>query len=95
MGRYQRRDYGAQPADLHFGSWSPSTGTTKARDLTRPGTPWSPYLSTFGPHAIGTERFLAVSSGASFAQDADGTLRKEAVMQNPDKTPMAWGRHEG
>jgi hypothetical protein len=27
--------------------------------------------STFGPHAIGTERFATVSSGASFAQVAD------------------------
>jgi hypothetical protein len=51
--------------------------------------------STFGPHAIGTERFTAVSNGASFAQVAAAILQKQARVQNPDKTPMAVGRHEG
>jgi hypothetical protein len=48
-----------------------------------------------GPHAIGTERFATVSSGTSFAQVAGAILGKQARGQNPDKTPMAGGRHEG
>lgn len=34
--------------------------------------------STFGPHAIGAERFVAVSSGESFAQVAGTILGYEA-----------------
>ena len=41
--------------------------------------------STFGPHAIGAERFATVSSGASFAQVAGGILGKQACAENPDK----------
>src|SRR5215218_10904596 len=41
--------------------------------------------STFGPHAIGTQRFATVSSGRSFAQVAGAILRKQARGQNPDK----------
>jgi hypothetical protein len=41
--------------------------------------------STFGPHAIGAERFVAVCSGASFAQVAGAILQKQARVQNPDK----------
>src|SRR5215213_10999506 len=41
--------------------------------------------STLGPHAIGAERFVAVSSGRSFAQVAGAVLRKQARVQNPDK----------
>jgi hypothetical protein len=41
--------------------------------------------STFGPHAIGAERFPTVSSGRSFAQVAGAILRKRALGQNPDK----------
>jgi hypothetical protein len=41
--------------------------------------------STFGPHAIGTERFATVPSGASFAQVAGALLGKQARLQNPDK----------
>ena len=52
-------------------------------------------LVHIGPHAIGTERFLAVSSGASSAQVAGAILGKQAVVQISDKTPMAVGRHEG
>jgi hypothetical protein len=51
--------------------------------------------STFGPHTIGIERFATVSSGASFAQVTGAILGKLARVQNPDKTPMAGGRHEG
>jgi hypothetical protein len=51
--------------------------------------------STFGPHAIGVERFATVSSGPSFVQVAGGILGKQARVENPDKTPMARGRHEG
>ena len=50
--------------------------------------------STFGPHAIGTQRSLTVSSGASWCSrrwDPADTR----PGQNPDKTPMAGGRHEG
>ena len=42
-------------------------------------------LVPFGPHAIGTERFLAVSSGASFAQVAGAILGKQAVVQISDR----------
>ena len=45
--------------------------------------------STFGPHAIGTERFATVSSGASFAQLAGGILGKRACGQNPDKDEVS------
>src|SRR4029450_1976483 len=41
--------------------------------------------STFGPHAIGTERFATVSSGPSFAQVVGAILGKQAPVQNPDK----------
>ena len=47
----------------------------------RAGRAWS----MFGPHAIGTERFLAVSSGASFAQVAGAILGKQAVVQISDR----------
>jgi hypothetical protein len=43
----------------------------------------------------GSQRSPAVSSGKSFAQVAGAILRKQARGQNPDKTPMAGGRHEG
>jgi len=52
-------------------------------------------LVQFGPHPIGFERFPAVSNGPSFAQVAGAILEKRARVQNPDKTPMAGGRHEG
>jgi hypothetical protein len=47
------------------------------------------------PHPIGTQRFATVSSGTSFAQVAGAILQKQARVQNPDKTHMAGGRHEG
>jgi hypothetical protein len=47
--------------------------------------PWS----TFGPHPIGTERFVAVSSGTLFVQVAGTILRKQALVQNPDKDEVA------
>ena len=49
----------------------------------RNGDRWA--WSTFGPHPIGAERFVAVSSGRSFAQVAGAILRKQAQGQNPDK----------
>src|SRR5215218_816724 len=45
--------------------------------------------STFGPHAIGAERFATVSSGTSFAQVVGGILRKRVPVQNPDKDEAA------
>jgi hypothetical protein len=48
-------------------------------------SPWS----TFGPHAIGAERSLTVSSGTSFAQVAAAILQKPARAQNPDKDALA------
>jgi hypothetical protein len=41
--------------------------------------------STFGPHAIGVERFATVSSGTSPAQVGGVTLGKQARAENPDK----------
>jgi hypothetical protein len=41
--------------------------------------------SRFCPHAIGAERFVAVSSGTSFAQVEGAILGKRACGQNPDK----------
>jgi hypothetical protein len=51
--------------------------------------------STLGPHPIGTERYAAVTSGTSFAQVVGAILGKQDRVQNPDKTPMAGGRHDG
>jgi hypothetical protein len=45
--------------------------------------------STFGPHTIGAQRFIAVSSGASFAQVAGTILGKQAWVENPDKDEAA------
>jgi hypothetical protein len=36
-----------------------------------------------------------VFNGTSFAQVAGAILQQRAPVQNPDKTPMAVGRHEG
>jgi hypothetical protein len=47
-----------------------------AATTARLGVTWS----TFGPHAIGAERFVAVSSGASFAQVAAAILGKRASV---------------
>jgi hypothetical protein len=55
----------------------------------------TPAWSTVGPRPSGTERFATVSSGRSFAQIAGAILRKQARVQDPDKTPMAGGRREG
>jgi hypothetical protein len=41
--------------------------------------------STFGPHPIGTERFIAVSSGTSFAQVTGAILGEQAQVENLDK----------
>jgi hypothetical protein len=53
--------------------------------------PPRPAWSTFGPHPIGAERFVTVSSGKSFAQVAGTILRKQARGQNPDKDVVAPG----
>ena len=81
----------ADPRPGHQGPerWRhPRPDETERRNAIRP---WS----TFGPHAIGYERFVAVSSGTSFAQGARAILQEQARVQNPDKTAMAGGRHEG
>jgi hypothetical protein len=43
------------------------------RRMARVGPLSGPAWSTFGPHAVGAERFVAVSSGLSFAQVAGGS----------------------
>jgi hypothetical protein len=62
------------------------------RDQTRPENRCSELWSTFGPHAIGSERFATVSSGASFAQVAGAILRKRVRVQIPDKDAVARAR---
>jgi hypothetical protein len=56
-------------------------------------TPWGGRLlvvacSTFGPHAIGTQRFRAVCSGASFAQVAGAILWIQAWVQSADREEL-------
>ena len=49
--------------------------------------------STFGPQAIGAERFATVSSGLhSFEQVAGAILGKQARVQNPDRDALLPGR---
>lgn len=38
---------------------------------------------------------MAVSSGTPYVQVAGAILRKQARMENPDKTLMACARHDG
>jgi hypothetical protein len=38
---------------------------------------------------------MTVSSGTPYVQVAGAILRKQARMENPDKTLMACGRHDG
>ena len=45
----------------------------------------APRLVHVGQHPIGSELFVTVSSGRSFAQVAGAILRKQARGQNPDK----------
>ena len=54
--------------------------------MTRPSVTliWTAW-STFGPHAIGTEWSVTVSSGTSFAQVAGAMLGEQDRVQNPDK----------
>jgi hypothetical protein len=54
------------------------------------GTGPSCLCARLGPRlvAIGAERFVAVSSGRSFAQGAGAILRKQAPGQNPDKDEL-------
>jgi hypothetical protein len=66
---------------------SPCQPRSATRSAAAPasGRAWS----TFGPHAIGAERFLAASSGTSFAQVAGPILGKRARGLNPDKDEVA------
>jgi hypothetical protein len=68
-----------QPAGVYLASQG--SATRGAPLPPRAGRPWS----TFGPHAIGAERFVAVSSGGSFAQVAGPILGKWSPGLNPDK----------
>ena len=45
--------------------------------------------STFGPHAIGAERFATVASGTSFAQVAGAILRKQSRVEISEKDEAA------
>jgi len=72
--RGSRRGLPCQPRSARRSAAAPASGRA-----------WS----TFGPHAIGAERFLAVASGTSFAQVADAILRKQTRVQNPDKDEFA------
>jgi len=67
------------------GSALPAKVRQAERRCPASGRAWS----TFGPHAIGAERFVAVSSGASFAQVASVILGKRAQGLNPDKDEAA------
>src|SRR5829696_9219734 len=92
----------------HPGPGSPRTGgllpkTTRLSEppsgrATRVPHQSEPIGLSFGPrlvHPIGTKRFATVSSSTSLAQVAGVILHKQARVQNPDKTAMAGGRHEG
>jgi hypothetical protein len=48
-----------------IGPWSRRTGAPEASATRQDAEPERGAWSTFGPHAIGTERFATVSSGAS------------------------------
>jgi hypothetical protein len=67
-------------------------GVYLARQGPRRGAPPPPRARrawpTFGPHAIGTERFSAVTKGMSFVQVAGAVLRKQARVQNPDEDEL-------
>jgi hypothetical protein len=52
-------------------------------------------LSTFGPHAIGTERSPTVPQRYVVPAGHPCDPGEMSPAQNPDKTPMAVGRHEG
>jgi len=48
--------------------------------------------SAFGPHAIGTERFTTVTSGASWCR-SQVDPGKQAWVANPDKDEVQGGCH--
>src|SRR5215218_4779753 len=75
------------------GGGLPCLARSAARSAAAPtgGACWS----TFGPHAIGTERSLAVTTGTSFAQVADAILGKQARVQNLDKDAVPVGAPSG
>ena len=63
----------------------PRSRRTGVRDRTGPGDPPRQARSTFGPHAIGFERFATVSTGTSSAQVRAVIQGKQASVKNPDK----------
>jgi hypothetical protein len=65
------------PGDGGSERWRPPPGGT--------GADASEARSTFGPHAIGAQRFVAVSSGAQFVQVTGAILGEQTRVQNPDK----------
>jgi hypothetical protein len=81
--------WGSRPADL--ASQGPPRGALLSHRRGMPG----PRLVHTPSEPSGSQRSPAVSSGRSFAQVAGAILQKQARGQNPDKTPMACGRHEG
>src|SRR5215218_1561270 len=62
-----------QPAGVSLASQGPRCGAPLPP---RAGHAWS----TSGPHAIGTQRFPTVASGASFAQVTGVILQKQAQV---------------
>jgi hypothetical protein len=73
------------PASTGAESWLPNRRRCTRPDGTRAAClPPHQAWSTFGPHAIGTERFPAVSSATSFVQVAGAILQKRARAQNPE-----------
>jgi hypothetical protein len=49
--------------------------------------------STFGPHAIGTERSVTVASGPTVPQIASAILQRLTLVQNPDKDEVLGAVH--
>src|SRR4029450_11228560 len=66
-----------------------SLASARSAARSAPAPPGGACLVHVGPHAIGTERFLAVASGTSLAQVAAAILRTQAPVQNPDKDEAA------
>jgi hypothetical protein len=74
-----------QPAGVSLASQGPPG---RAPLPPRAGRAWS----TFGPHAIGAERFITVSSGTSSALVSHSILRKQSRVENPDQDAVARAR---
>jgi hypothetical protein len=71
----------AAPSRLPRWPWGRHRSRQHGRRPVPPRAAWS----SFGPHAIGTERFATVSSGTSFAQVAGAILGEQAWVEIPDK----------